>query len=44
MRFARAAFVSTMAAAPSEEGHTSRKWMGSQIIGLAFTASIVMSA
>ncbi len=36
--------VITMAQAPSDEGHDSRKRIGSHIIGLAFTFSIEMSS
>jgi len=35
--------VSTIAAAPSDDGHDSRKWSGSQSSGDSFTFSIVMS-
>ena len=42
-RFAPSAFVSTIAAAPSDEGHDSRKCSGSQSIGLSRTFSMLMS-
>ena len=41
--FAPAAFVSTIAAAPSLDGHDSRKCSGSHSIGDSFTFSIEMS-
>src|SRR5437867_1718322 len=41
--FAPASFVSTIAHAPSDDGHDSRKWIGSHSIGDSLTFSIEMS-
>ena len=40
-RFAPSSLVSTMAQAPSEDGHDSWKWMGSHSIGESLTSSMV---